>query len=42
MKDKEENEYVLYALITELEKIGCFEIGTTDKERKKIGAATSE
>ena len=27
---------ILYTLITELEKIGCFEIETTNPERKKI------
>ena len=33
---KSEKENILYNLITELEKIGCFEIQTTDTERKKI------
>ena len=27
---------ILQVLLTELEKIGCFEIETTDQERKKI------
>jgi len=32
----DEKMEILYTLITELEKIGCFEIKTTDLERKKI------
>lgn len=33
---KNEKLDILYTLIAELEKIGCFEIETTDIERKKI------
>jgi len=33
---KNEKLRILYALITELEKLGCFEIKTTELQRKKI------
>ena len=33
---KNEKQEILYTLITELEKIGCFEIKTDNSERRKI------
>lgn len=41
-KMTDEQEEVLYSLLTELEKVGCFEIETNDVERRKVAKVIVE